>query len=530
MNQDNRPLRPENGNAVPNSNPSGTQAEARVNQTPGTSEATGGIPNSQNGYTAEWNAQNTHATAQGNTAPANAPYGNQAGNFQPRQQPSNQGYHSPQSSPAWGQTNTPYQRPNPYQGNAGFQGGAGNGGFPPPPGGYSYTAVPQSAPKHTKEAKYVSRSALIAAVILCVLLSLGCGIGGACLGIFLHDNDGGSSAVVSGNKVNITHYDSDYSAEQLTDGTVASVVAKVSPAVVEIYTDTVTYSSYYGQQITSGAGSGVVISEDGYIITCAHVIDGADKITVRLKDGAEYEASVVGSDSQTDIAVIKIKVTEKLSYVGFASSDNLVVGQPVIAVGNPLGSLGGTVTTGIISATGREIEIEGQLYTLLQTNAAINSGNSGGGLFDMNGNLIGVVNAKSSGDSIEGLGFAIPSSQAEDIATQLIAYGYVKGRPVIGITLLNVNSQEVIMNYLQYSRFFTEYGVYIIESEHDSLELGDRVVAIDGTEISKMSDIQQILSGKKVGDTIKITVSRLNGRRSELVDVQITLREKTVSD
>lgn len=528
MNQDNRPLQPEGGNAVPN--PSDTQADARVNQPPKTSEAPGTIPNTQNGYTAEWNARSARTADQGRTTPVNPPYGNQTGNFQPGQQPNNQNYHTPQSAPAWGQTGNPYQRPNPYQGNPGFQGGAGNGGFPPPSSGFSYTAAPQPAPKAANEAKYASRSSLIAVVVLCILLSIGCGIGGVCLGIFLQDGDNGTSAILSGNKVNITHYDSDYSAEQLTDGTVASVVTKVSPAVVEIYTDTVTYSSYYGQQITSGAGSGVVISEDGYIITCAHVIDGADKITVRLKDGAEYEASVVGSDSQTDIAVIKIKASGKLSCVGFGSSDNLVVGQPVIAVGNPLGSLGGTVTTGIISATGREIEIEGQLYTLLQTNAAINSGNSGGGLFDMNGNLIGVVNAKSSGDSIEGLGFAIPSTQAEDIAAQLIAYGYVKGRPVIGITLLNVNSQEVIMNYLQYSRFFTEYGVYIIESEHDSLELGDRIVAIDGTEISKMSDIQQILSGKKVGETIKITVSRLNGRRSELVDVQITLREKTVSD
>lgn len=406
-----------------------------------------------------------------------------------------------------------------------------HGPYPPTAGGYPpYYGMPEEPKKKPMEKKYASRGAVVTAIILAVVLSLGCGIGGMLLGAKLAKNGELPLITPSGEGINIYHNESNYQVEAVTEGTIANVASRVSPAVVEIYTDTVTYSQYFGQQIQSGAGSGVIITKDGYIITCAHVIDDADKITVRLNDGKQYEASLVGSDPQTDIAVVKINAEEELAFVPFGSSDNLVVGQPIVVVGNPLGALGGTVTNGIISATNREIEIGGQLYNLLQTNAAINSGNSGGGMFDMNGNLVGVVNAKSAGESIEGLGFAIPSSQAEEIATELMAYGYVKGRPTIGVTLLNVNSQEVIMNYFQYSRFFTDYGVYIIKSEHDSMELGDRLVAIDGTEIADMTDVQRVLSEKKVGDTVSITVSRLNGRKSQLITVEVALRERTAED
>ncbi len=399
----------------------------------------------------------------------------------------------------------------------------GGASFPPPP-------APTPAPAEAaKQPKYASRGSVIAVAAISLALSLLLGLTGLFAGLAIAGSDTLVPPTGKG-EITINHVSSDYTAEINTDGTVASIVTKVAPAVVEIYTDTVTYSQYFGQQIQSGAGSGVILTKDGYIVTCAHVIDAADKITVRLKDGTELEASLIGADTQTDIAVIKVKPKNDLPFVAFGSSDALVVGQPVVAIGNPLGSLGGTVTTGIISAKDREIEIEGQLYNLLQTNAAINSGNSGGGLFDMNGNLIGIVNAKSGGDSIEGLGFAIPSAKAEEIATQLMAHGYVTGRPVIGINVLNVNSNEVIMQNLQYSRFFTQFGLYIIESEHNTLQLGDRLVAIDGDEIASMSDLQKILQGKKVGDTVDITVARIDGNRTKLYTTQITLREKTAAD
>lgn len=472
MNHENNPIYPEN--KEPSTEPSPKRIENQPSET----------PSPANGYAAQWSSNGASSAPQGTPNPAQ-----HAGVY------SVNGYSAPQYNPS---------RPSSYSAS---------------PGVWATGA-------DTPAKKYASRSSLILVLILAVLLSLACGIGGVALGLSLGSNDGGHF-LPTGQEIKITHYNSDYTVEIDTEGTVASVVNKVSSSVVEIFTDTVTYSQYFGQQITSGAGSGVIISEDGLIITCAHVIDGATKITVALNNGEKYEATVVGSDSETDIAMIKISANKALSYVGFGTSNNLVVGQPVIAIGNPLGSLGGTVTTGIISATNREIEIEGQIYNLLQTNAAINSGNSGGGLFDMNGHLIGIVNAKSSGSSIEGLGFAIPSSQAEEIATQLIAYGYVKGRPMIGVKLFDIQNQQDFMTWFQYSRYITGYGVYVAESLQDSVKIGDRIVAIDGTEISSSADVTRVLKEKAVGDSIEVTVSRLNGNRSEIITVTITLQEKT---
>lgn len=186
-----------------------------------------------------------------------------------------------------------------------------------------------------------------------------------------------------------------------TETSYAEVAAKTKPTVVEITTEMASGSAYFQQFIQSGAGSGVIISDDGYIITNNHVIEGATKITVRLTSGNEHVAELIGADAQADIAVIKINATNKLAYAVIGSSANLAVGEEVLAIGNPLGELGGSVTNGIISALDRELTIDGQTMRLLQTNAAINPGNSGGGLFDMQGKLIAIVNAKSSGTGIE---------------------------------------------------------------------------------------------------------------------------------
>lgn len=191
------------------------------------------------------------------------------------------------------------------------------------------------------------------------------------------------------------------------DLTVAQVVDLVADTVVEITTTNVVTDIFYGQYVTSGAGSGVIITENGYIITNYHVIDGARSVTVRLTDGSEFDADIVGGDQSTDVAVLKINATG-LNAAVLGSSRSLVVGQEVVAIGNPLGSLGGTVTDGIISALDRSVVVDGHRMTLMQTNAAINPGNSGGGLFNRAGELIGIVNAKQSNTGIEGLGFAIP--------------------------------------------------------------------------------------------------------------------------
>ncbi|MDR0570064.1 MAG: trypsin-like peptidase domain-containing protein, partial [Clostridiales Family XIII bacterium] len=227
---------------------------------------------------------------------------------------------------------------------------------------------------------------------------------------------------------------------------VAETAALVKNSVVEISTETAQTFGRLGQYISQGAGSGVVITADGYIVTNYHVIKDARAINVKLADGKDYPASVKGSDAKTDLAVIKIN-QNGLTPAVQGNSAVLKVGDPAIAVGNPLGELGGTVTAGIISALDREIQIDDETFSLLQTDAAINPGNSGGGLFNMSGELVGVVNAKSSGTEIEGLGFAIPINTAKPVISDLIAYGYVRGRIDTGLTLVDVQNSRTAFMY-----------------------------------------------------------------------------------
>ena len=195
---------------------------------------------------------------------------------------------------------------------------------------------------------------------------------------------------------------------------VSDIVEKCKDSVVEITTESVSSgNSIFGQYVSQGAGSGVIISEDGYIVTNNHVVSGATSLKVTTTDGTEYDASVVGKDSQTDLAVIKVDANN-LQPATLGDSDILQVGDPAIAIGNPLGELGGTVTTGIISATDRQITIDDETMTLLQTDAAINPGNSGGALLNMSGELIGINSAKLSDTDVEGMGYAIAISDVKD--------------------------------------------------------------------------------------------------------------------
>ena len=183
-------------------------------------------------------------------------------------------------------------------------------------------------------------------------------------------------------------------------------------------------------------------------------------------------------------------------------SDELKVGQEVVAVGNPLGELGGTVTNGIISALSRDVNIEGTEMTLIQTNAAVNPGNSGGGLFNMYGELIGIVNAKSttssSGTSVEGIAFAIPVNTAVKVSTELVNYGYVRGKVMLGISYIDIDSQMEAMYYR-----VSDYGVYVVSSEYtDELKAGDRIVGIDDEQVTYSSDIKAILKEHEVGDVV----------------------------
>lgn len=253
-------------------------------------------------------------------------------------------------------------------------------------------------------------AALLAAIVLIAIVLFGTGCAAKKERVIIHSIEGETTS-------------------QLPAGgtrTVADVVEDVADTVVEIKCKVVTYvNTPWGQlrQEGTSSGSGVILDANGYIITNHHVIESATDISVRLHNGADYEtcdAVLIASDADNDIAVIKVE-KEGLSFATFGDSSALKAGQPVVVIGNPLGTLGGTVTDGILSALGREITIDGTTMTLLQTNAAINQGNSGGGMFDLDGRLIGIVNAKSSGTGIEGLGFAIPANTAKEVYERLLA-------------------------------------------------------------------------------------------------------------
>ena len=333
----------------------------------------------------------------------------------------------------------------------------------------------------------------------------------------------------AGSNVNIEYESSEKTPEITNKGTAAYVASKSLQTVVEVRTETVSTDTYYGQYVTEGAGSGVIISSGDagtYIITCAHVIDGATKVFVTTSDGKEYESSFTAADSQTDIGIIKIDVKGLQAAHPYLS--DIVIGEEVVAIGNPLGELGGSVTNGIISALDRDIIIDGTTYHLLQTNAEINPGNSGGGLFNMEGNLIGIVNAKSAGENVEGLGFAIPIDDAMEIATELIENGYVTGRVQLGFTLLHVDSKEVVYKYWQYSRYFTEFGIYILESQSKDFMVGDRLLAINSRTVSTIPEIKALLLDFEVGEKVTLTVSRLNSRnQSEILNIDLVLTEMT---
>lgn len=353
-----------------------------------------------------------------------------------------------------------------------------------------------------------------------ILLSGAVGYGGAMLAM----DD--ASAYAAPKEPIVVYRSVETSYPESTSLSYTDVSRLVSDSVVEIVTQYQVVSPFY-QYVTGGAGSGVILSEDGYIVTNTHVIvDDNDKvvdsITVTLKSGEKYEATVVGADAETDIAVLKIEAEAALPYAVIGDSEALVVGEEVIAVGNPLGELGGTVTNGIISALDRAIDVDGNTMNLLQTNTAINPGNSGGGLFNMKGELVGIVNAKSSGTGIEGLGFAIPVDDAMEVFEQLVSYGYVKGRTYIGVNFLTIND---IMTAYKYN--VRDFGVYVYSTvsgyNDQALKLGDRLIGIDGQEITVETDIKALIREHEVGDVLTFTVVR-NG---ETMDVSVTLFEAT---
>ena len=312
---------------------------------------------------------------------------------------------------------------------------------------------------------------------------------------------------------------------------------KILPSIVGIKIEyTVNTQSFFGRSSSSTAtasGSGIIISDDGYILTNNHVVSSstsesnsyyqitdAGKVTVTLfGDETEYEAKIVGQDEQTDLAVIKIEKTG-LTKAEFADSDSVKVGEFAMAVGNPV-NMNSTVTTGIVSAVNRKItDSDGKTYTCIQTDAAINSGNSGGALVNSEGKVIGINTLKLSGTGIEGIGFAIPINSTTDITSQLIQYSKVK-RPFIGISGIDLNA-ETAKTYNLVEGVYVKSVEDFSAAEKAGLKAGDVIIEVEGKSIKTMNELNEVKNSHKIGDELKLKINR-NGTEKEIT---LTLGEQ----
>ena len=293
------------------------------------------------------------------------------------------------------------------------------------------------------------------------------------------------------------------------------IYKKVSPSIVSVIATTAS---------GTGSGSGVIMSEDGYIITNNHVVEGAQSVTVQLSDSTQYDATIIGTDEQTDLAVLKVEPEGKLTAAEFGDSDELQPGEYAYAIGSPGGvQFANTITGGRISAINRDVTINDRVMTLIQTDASINPGNSGGALINKYGQVVGITSAKLSSSgfgeaSVEGMGFAIPINTAKEVVDELIANGYVAGRPSIGITGSNVESADGSIAGVQ---------VYSIDSRakaaSEGLQVGDIITAVNGTPTPTMDDINAIKEDMKAGDKLTLTVYRIS--TGKMVNLTVTLTD-----
>lgn len=349
-------------------------------------------------------------------------------------------------------------------------------------------------------------------LIIFLVALLGGGIGSLGINTILNGTDtfGEDKPLV----VNQLNYDNKYNNDY------SSAINKAYETVVEINSTKSSTSFYFGRSESTSAGSGVIISDDGYIVTNHHVIKDADKVTVKLNSGETFEAKLIGGDSRSDLALIKIDVNN-LHYSNFVNSDELQMGDPVIAIGNPLGE-GITASTGIISSLEKELYINDVYMDLIQTDASINEGNSGGGLFDMQGNIVGIVNAKSTSGynaSVEGMGYAIPANRVIKIISDIKEYGFVKDRPTLGVK---------VGNYSYNSYYYQNNNGLLITDVIDGggakkagLEVNDLIIEVDDTKITSYAILNKILESHEIGDTIKVVVQRNN----QQLTFEVTLTE-----
>lgn len=337
---------------------------------------------------------------------------------------------------------------------------------------------------------------LLIAVLLAGMLA-----GGLLAQCTLDSGGGGTNAEV------LPKGDDEAPARRVEEGSIPSVVQKVGPSVVAIFTQGLSTDFFFETVPTRGAGTGIIASKDGHILTNAHVIDDAQQIRVVFTDGRELEAEVIGSDDDTDLAVIKVDADD-LTVASFGDSDDLLVGDPVVAVGQALGLRGGpTVTSGIVSALDRSIRTQGAvLDNLIQTDAAINPGNSGGALTDMAGNVVG-VNTAIAGNA-QNIGFAIAITPARAIVEQLITSGRVV-HPFLGIQMVELSPGVASQRDIDLER-----GVLIVEVVPGSpaaaagLEMNDVITEIEGAKAETPTDVSRVINSKKPGDRVEMTVNR----------------------
>lgn len=305
-----------------------------------------------------------------------------------------------------------------------------------------------------------------------------------------------------------------------------AIYAEIGPSIVTVSTS---YTVQQGRNSRSaeGSGSGVIISDEGYVLTNSHVVSGAESINIITSDGKEHEATLIGRDSTTDLAVLEFNAQNKYKSAPLGNSADAAVGQTVYAIGNPLGELATSMTNGMISAVNRNVDMQNMdnnaniTMNFIQMTAAISPGNSGGALINSYGEVIGITTAKSYGEAVEGIGYAIPIDDAKPIIEDLVQNGYVTGRPVIGLQGQNITEEAAQLTNVP-------EGVYIVGVQDNTpaseagLLVGDIIVAVDGKNIKSVEEINEIKNGHTVGDTLSFTIYR----KGEKQTVKLVLGEE----
>ena len=376
--------------------------------------------------------------------------------------------------------------------------------------------------KRSRKPMSPKQKGAIKIVALCLACAL---LGGLAQPIYSSLSGGDETTIYTGDRTP-TQVDT-ASVDTSKELTTAEIYAKYVNSCVGITVDIVS-TNVFGQTVTgAAAGSGFVITEDGYILTNYHVIDGANSIKVTFDNGKEYTATYVGGEEKNDIAVIKVDATG-LTPVVIGKSSDMLVGEQVTTIGNPLGELTFSESTGIISALDRSITMsDGRQMNLIQTDCAINSGNSGGPLFNSHGEVIGIVSAKyssgsnSSSASVEGLGFAIPMDDVASMVSDLVKNGYVTGKPIMGISVADVD--ESVTSYGVPQGAIIRVVTPDLCGAKAGLQAGDIVTKIDNTDVTSASDLTSAIGNYKPGDKVTLTIFR----SGETKTVEVTLEEST---